>query len=184
MGQMPTGRMFVFWSAIAKDSASDAFLTEFKRSARDPFFGSKLTSGHDQLAHSILIHRRAFAICDNLAAAHHPVAVRDRLREVVVLLDEPPERFADVLDDRWLNAFSQLVESQQLRLAHQHATDRDQRPAEEDVRGSVSQRSGVAEGERLSGQRGVVHVATPWSNSPVLLAKTPKAACRTACDSR
>src|SRR4029079_17181788 len=81
----------------------------------------------------VLVHVRARAARDELAALHHQVLVRERAREVVVLLDEEDRELAgfreradralDVLDDRRLDAFGGLVEDEELRAHGERSPD-------------------------------------------------------------
>src|SRR6185369_2794478 len=85
--------------------------------------------------HPVLVHVPARAARDDLAALHHEVLVRERAREVVVLLDEQDRELAgfreradralDVLDDRRLDAFGGLVEDEKPWSHRERASDRE-----------------------------------------------------------
>src|SRR5688572_9467380 len=89
----------------------------------------------EELAHAFGIHVGPAPARDDLAALHHEVLVRERAREVVVLLDqqdrhlaglcERADRALDVLDDRGLDALGRLVENEELRLHRERARNRE-----------------------------------------------------------
>src|ERR1700681_2958414 len=87
----------------------------------------------EQATHAVLLHVLAVAARDDLAALHDEVLVGERLREIVVLLDEEDRHLAggreraddalDVLDDGRLDAFGGLVEDEELRAHGERAPD-------------------------------------------------------------
>src|SRR5258706_9180752 len=84
-------------------------------------------------AHVVAVHVGSRAARDDLAALHHEVLVGERLREIVVLLDQQDRHLAgggeradgalDVLDDGRLDAFGGLVEDEELWSHGERAAD-------------------------------------------------------------
>src|SRR5688572_3105830 len=89
----------------------------------------------EQALHAFGVHVFAAAARDDLSSLHDEILVRERAREIVVLLDqedrhlaglrERTDRVLDVLDDRRLYAFGRLVEHEELRLHRERARDRE-----------------------------------------------------------
>ena len=89
----------------------------------------------EERADVVGVHVRALALRNHFAARQHDIVVGERLREIVVLLDQQDRHLAaarqladralDVLDDRRLDALGRLVEDQQLRPQRQRAADRE-----------------------------------------------------------
>src|SRR5471032_2649448 len=90
-------------------------------------------SDRDQLPHAMRFHIRACTAGYDLTAAHHPVAVGELPREVVILFDEQyrhahfidelTQRAPDILNDGGLDAFCGFIENQQLRFTHERPAD-------------------------------------------------------------
>src|SRR4051812_5193396 len=108
--------------------------------ARHPACGSAESRGMDRSyrqhsAHIVAVHVGAASARHDLAALHDEVLVGERLREVVVLLDQQDRHLArrgqradgalDVLDDRRLDAFRGLVEDEERGRHGERAADRE-----------------------------------------------------------